>query len=56
MAISNILNALIAEDSDVELSGEVSFSVFNERFKDECSGVLANVDLVTSSPMGRCYE
>lgn len=56
MAISNILNALIAEDNDVELSGEVSFSVFNERFKDECGGVLANVDLVTTSPMGRCYE
>lgn len=56
LAISNILNALIAEDNDVELSGEVSFSVFNERFKDECSGVLANVDLVTTSPMGRCYE
>jgi hypothetical protein len=50
------VNALIAEDSDAELSGEVSFSVFNERFKDECGAVLANVDLVTTSPMGRCYE
>lgn len=56
MALSNMVNALLAEAHDVELSGEMSFSVFNERFKDECGGVLANVELVTTSPMGRCFD
>lgn len=55
MTISNMVNVLVYEADDVEMSGEMSFSVFNERFKDECGGVLADVAFVTSSPMGVCY-
>lgn len=54
MTISNMVNKIVSEEN-VELSGEMSFSVFNERFKDECGGVLADVAFVTSSPMGVCY-
>lgn len=56
MVISNVVNALVEDNADVELNGEMSFSVFNERFKDECGGVLADVAFTTSSPMGICNE
>lgn len=56
MTISNMVNALLSECDDVAMSGEMSFSVFNERFKDECGGVLADVAFTTASPMGCCYE
>lgn len=55
MAISNMVNRLVTE-IEVELNGEISFSVFNERFKDECGGVLADVAFIASSPMGVCYN
>lgn len=55
MAISNMVNRLVTE-AEVELNGEISFSVFNERFKDECGGVLADVAFIASSPMGVCYN
>jgi hypothetical protein len=55
MAISNVVNRLVTE-IEVELNGEISFSVFNERFKDECGGVLADVAFIASSPMGVCYN
>lgn len=55
MAISNMVNRLVTE-TEVELNGEMSFSVFNERFKDECGGVLADVAFIASSPMGVCYN
>lgn len=56
MVISNVVNALIELNDNVELSGEITFSVFNERFKDECSGVVADVSLITASPMGTCHD
>lgn len=56
MVISNIVNALIEDNADIELNGDISFSVFNERFKDDCGGVLADVAFLTSSPMGICNE
>lgn len=56
ITISNIVNALVEDNADVEMNGDMSFSVFNERFKDECGGVLADVAFVTSSPMGVCNE
>lgn len=56
MAISNIVNALVEDNADIEMNGDMSFSVFNERFKDECGGVLADVAFLTSSPMGICNE
>ena len=56
MTISNMVNALVYDGEDVEMSGEMTFSVFNERFKDECGGVLADVAFATSSPMGICKE
>ena len=56
MTISNMVNALVNECDDVAMSGEMSFSIFNERFKDECGGVLADVAFTTTSPMGCCYE
>ena len=56
ITISNIVNALVEYNPDVELNGEISFSVFNERFKDECGGVLADVAFTTTSPMGICNE
>ena len=56
MTISNIVNALVEDNPDIEMNGEMSFSVFNERFKDECGGVLADVAFITTSPMGICNE
>jgi hypothetical protein len=56
MVISNIVNALIEDNADIEMNGDMSFSVFNERFKDDCGGVLADVAFLTSSPMGICNE
>ena len=56
MTISNIVNALVENSTDVEVDGDMSFSVFNERFKDECGGVLADVAFITTSPMGVCNE
>ena len=56
MTISNMVNALVYNGDDVEMEVDMTFSVFNERFKDECGGVLADVAFVTSSPMGVCYE
>ena len=56
MTISNIVNALVENNADVEVDGDISFSVFNERFKDECGGVLADVAFTTTSPMGVCNE
>ena len=56
MVISNMVNALVEDNADVEMNGEMSFSVFNERFKDECGGVLADVAFTTPSPMGICNE
>lgn len=55
ITISNIVNALV-EYSDVDMDGDMSFSVFNERFKDDCGGVLADVAFITTSPMGICNE
>lgn len=54
--ISNIVNALIEDNTDMEMNGDMSFSVFNERFKDDCGGVLADVAFITTSPMGICNE
>lgn len=56
ITISNIVNALVEYNHDVELNGEISFSVFNERFKDDCGGALADVAFTTTSPMGICNE
>ena len=56
MTISNIVNALVEDNPDIEKDGDMSFSVFNERFKDECGGVLADVAFTTSSPLGICNE
>lgn len=56
ITISNIVNALVENNADVEVDGDMSFSVFNERFKDECGGVLADVAFTTASPMGVCNE
>ncbi len=55
ITISNIVNAFV-EYNPVELNGEISFSVFNERFKDDCGGVLADVAFTTTSPMGICNQ
>ena len=55
ITISNIVNALV-EYSDVDMDGDMSFSVFNERFKDDCGGVLADVAFITTSPMGICNQ
>jgi hypothetical protein len=55
ITISNIVNALV-EYSDIDMNGDMSFSVFNERFKDECGGVLADVAFTTTSPMGICNQ
>lgn len=55
ITISNIVNAFV-EYNPVELNGEISFSVFNERFKDDCGGVLADVAFITTSPMGICNQ
>mgnify|MGYP006923190914 CR=1 FL=1 len=56
MTLSNVINALAELNEGIELADEMSFSVFNERFKDECGGVLADVALVTASPMGICHD
>lgn len=56
ITISNIVNALVEDNADIEMYGDMSFSVFNERFKDECGGVLADVAFTTASPMGICNE
>lgn len=56
MTLSNVINALVELNEGIELADEMSFSVFNERFKDECGGVLADVALVTTSPMGICHD
>lgn len=56
ITISNIVNALVEDNPDIEIDGNMSFSVFNERFKDECGGVLADVAFTTTSPMGICNE
>lgn len=56
IVISNIVNALIEDNTDMEMNGDMSFSVFNERFKDDCGGVLADVAFTTTSPMGICNQ
>ena len=56
ITISNMVNAFVEGNDDVQMDGNMSFSVFNERFKDECGGVLADVAFITTSPMGICNE
>lgn len=56
MTISNLINALTTFYDDMSIDGNVTFSVFNERFKDECGGVLADIAFFTTSPMGTCHD
>lgn len=56
MVLCNMVNSLITKREDIELNGELSLSVFNERFKDMCGGVLADVAFSTSAPMGVCFD
>lgn len=56
MTITNIVNAFTQMQSEATIEGNITFNVFNERFKDVCGGVIADVAFVTASPMGVCYQ
>lgn len=58
MSISNIVNAFTtaAAERGVTIEGDIVFNSFNERFKDVCAGVIADVAFVVEAPLGLCSE
>ena len=55
-AILNIVNELVLTE-DVEIEGNIIFTPFYQRFKDDCSGVYAKINLVVGNNIGICsYE
>lgn len=55
-AILNIVNELVLTE-DVEIEGNIVFNSFYQKFKDDCSGVYAKVNIMTGNNIGICtYE
>lgn len=55
-AILNIVNELVLTE-DVEIEGNIVFVPFYQKFKDDCGGVYAKVNIMTGNNIGICsYE
>ena len=53
--LKNLFN-VISEELDIVIS-DVNYTTFTHRFKDNCSGVFANITITTDNEIGLCsYE
>ena len=57
ITIGNIINLFSLKNPDVEIDYDIEYTTFLHRFTDECSGVFANVRIITDNNVGICgYE
>lgn len=57
LVINNIINLLNQLDVDIDIVYPVTFTSFNQRFADECSGVFAEITINVDNNLGICgYE
>lgn len=57
VTIGNIINLFSLKNPDVEIDYDIEYTTFLHRFADECSGVFANVKIITDNNVGICgYE
>ena len=57
VTIGNIINLFSLKNPDVEIDYDIEYTTFLHRFSDECSGVFANVKIITDNNVGICgYE
>jgi hypothetical protein len=55
-AICNIINDLVLTE-DVEIEGDIVFTPFYQKFKDDCCGVFSKISIITGNNIGICtYE
>lgn len=52
--LTNIINT-VADDIGCDVDYPLNFTVFNERFADECAGVFTTVNIVVDNDLGNCY-
>lgn len=57
LVINNIINLFNQLDIDIDIVYPVTFTSFNQRFADECSGVFAEITINVDNNLGICgYE
>lgn len=57
MALGNIINIFAMRNQDVEISYDIQYTTFLQRFADDCSGVFCNVTIEADNNLGICgYE
>lgn len=52
--LTNIINTIV-NVMDCEVDYPLNFTVFNQRFAEECAGVFVNVNITVDNNMGNCY-
>lgn len=51
--LTNIIN-VFAMNNDVEISYDIQYTTFLQRFVDECAGVFCNITIKTNNDLGIC--
>lgn len=53
LVITNVIN-ILANNYDIDITSDIQFTTFTQRFTDECAGVYCTITINADNPIGRC--